>query len=279
MVRQAFLLLENLAACLVADHALEVAHHHRVRVRAVGGAENVVRAPDVRDPVAHRLVDRLLERLLTGLDRHDFRAEHAHAEHVQLLPLAIDRTHVNDALQPEHRGDCGGGDAVLSRAGLGDDAGFAHALGQQNLPHRVVDLVRAGVQQVFALEVDFCAAEIAGEPLSVVERRGASAELAQIILQLVLKLGIVLRAKIFVLQFLQRVHERLGDVPPSVFAKAPVGVRQGCFGNCFHAGNVPLKAALGQAAFFSPVECLPAAGCQRGTRRRSGAWLPLFAVA
>ena len=90
VIRQSFFLLENLTACLVADHALEVAHHHGVRVRAVGGAENVVRAPDVRHPVAHCLVDRLLERLLTSFNRHDFRTEHAHAKDVQRLPLAID---------------------------------------------------------------------------------------------------------------------------------------------------------------------------------------------
>jgi hypothetical protein len=49
----------------------------------------------------------------------------------------------------------GRGDAVLARAGLGDDAGLAHALGQQDLAEAVVDLVRAGVVQVLALEVDF----------------------------------------------------------------------------------------------------------------------------
>ena len=98
--------------------------------------------------------------------------------------------------------------------------------------------MRAGVQQVFAFEVDFCAAEVAGEPLCVVERRGPAAEFAQIILQLVLKLGIFFRPEIFVLEFLQRVHERLGDVASAVFAKASVGVRQGCFSNSFHAGNV-----------------------------------------
>ena len=61
---------------------------------------------------------------------------------------------------PEQRADGGRGDAVLARAGLGDDALLAHALGKQALAERVVDLVRAGVQQVFALEVDFGAAEL-----------------------------------------------------------------------------------------------------------------------
>ncbi len=45
-------------------------------------------------------------------------------------------------------------DAVLAGAGLGDDARLAHAPSEQHLPDRVVDLVRAGVIQVFALEID-----------------------------------------------------------------------------------------------------------------------------
>jgi hypothetical protein len=41
---------------------------------------------------------------------------------------------------------------MLAGAGFGDDAGLAHALGEQDLADAVVDLVRAGVVQLFALE-------------------------------------------------------------------------------------------------------------------------------
>ena len=85
----------------------------------------------------------------------------------------------------------------------------------------------------------------------MVERCGASAEFSQIILQLDLEFRIVLRPKILILQLLQRVHERLRYIAPAVFAKSSVGVRQSGFGNRLHAGNVLLKAALGQAAVFS----------------------------
>ena len=47
---------------LVAEHALEVAHDRRVGMRAHRRAEHVMGRLDVRDPVAHRLVDRVLER-------------------------------------------------------------------------------------------------------------------------------------------------------------------------------------------------------------------------
>jgi hypothetical protein len=45
-------------------------------------------------------------------------------------------------------------DAMLSGARLGDDALLAHALAQQHLAQRVVDLVRARVIQVLALQID-----------------------------------------------------------------------------------------------------------------------------
>jgi hypothetical protein len=41
---------------------------------------------------------------------------------------------------------------VLARAGLGDDALRAEPLREQRLAERVVDLVRAGVREVLALE-------------------------------------------------------------------------------------------------------------------------------
>ena len=63
------------------------------------------------------------------------------------------------AFDPEQRARRRRRDAVLPRAGLGDDAGLAHALGEQHLAERVVELVRAGVEQVFALEPNLRAAE------------------------------------------------------------------------------------------------------------------------
>jgi len=49
------------------------------------------------------------------------------------------------------RGNGGGGYAMLARAGFGDDARLAHLCGEKALADGVVDFVRAGVEQVFAL--------------------------------------------------------------------------------------------------------------------------------
>ena len=54
---------QHLRARLLADDRLEVAHDRGERVRPDGRADDVVRRLDVRHPVAHRLVDGVLERL------------------------------------------------------------------------------------------------------------------------------------------------------------------------------------------------------------------------
>ena len=128
----------------------------------------------VGDPVAQRLVHRVLERARAGLHRPHLGAERLHAHHVRLLPVDVDRAHVDDAFEPELRAQRRGRDAVHAGAGLGDDARLAHALGQQDLAEHVVHLVRAGVVEVLALEVDLRAAEMRGEALGEIERRRAA---------------------------------------------------------------------------------------------------------
>ena len=57
--------------------------------------------------------------------------------------------------QAQPGGHCGTGNAVLSGAGLGDDAGLAHGLRQQCLADRIIYFVGAGVVQIFTLQIDF----------------------------------------------------------------------------------------------------------------------------
>ncbi|EXU83276.1 hypothetical protein AX23_07080 [Brucella melitensis 548] len=49
---------------------------------------------------------------------------------------------------------------MLTGARFCDDARLAHALGKQDLAKAIVDLVAAGMVQVFALEVDFSATQM-----------------------------------------------------------------------------------------------------------------------
>ena len=115
-------------------------------------ADAVVGVLDVGDPVAERLVHGVLERAAAGGTATTSAPSMPHPGHVEGLPLGVLLAHVDHALQAEQRGRGGGGDAVLAGAGLGDDPGLAHPLGQQRLAEHVVDLVRAGVVEVLALE-------------------------------------------------------------------------------------------------------------------------------
>ena len=98
-------------------------------------------------------------------------AQELHALHVGALPLDVSAPHVDGAGHPVAGGRDGSGDAVLTGPGLGDHSGLAHAAGQEHLPYRVVDLVSAGVGQVFALQVDSRASQALGEALG--RRRAA----------------------------------------------------------------------------------------------------------
>ena len=149
---------------LVADPPLEVAHDRRVRVRAHRRAQHVVGGLDVRHPVAHRLVDRVLQGGRPGGDAADVGAEGAHPEDVRTLALDVLGAHVHDARQLEQRARGGRRHAVLTGTGLGDDPGLAEAPRQERLAERVVDLVGAGVGEVLALEVQPTASARGGRP-------------------------------------------------------------------------------------------------------------------
>ena len=137
-----------------------------------------MRGLDVRDPVADRGRDRLLQRSRADVDRLDDRSEQPHPLDVRPLPPHVLGAHVDDALEVEQRARRRGGDAVLAGAGLGDDPPLAHPLGEQRLPERVVDLVRAGVVEVLALEPDRVAGGLA-QALGQVQRRGPPDEVPQ----------------------------------------------------------------------------------------------------
>jgi len=80
---QAFFGGEDLLAGFAADHGLKIADHRGIGMRAENGAEKIVRGAHVGDPVAHGLVDGVLERAAAGIDADDLRAEHAHARDVE----------------------------------------------------------------------------------------------------------------------------------------------------------------------------------------------------
>ncbi len=213
-----------LLARLVADDPVQLAHHPRVRVRTHHRPQAVVRVTDGGDPVAHRLVDGVLQRPAAAVHGLDLGTEDLHPEDVERLALDVDRPHVDLAAHPEEGGSRGRGHAVLPGAGLGDQAGLAHPLGQEGLPDDVVDLVRAGVVEVLALQQQ-PQPEPGAEVVALGEDRRPAGVVAQDLVELGTERGIGPRLPERRFQLLARRDQRLGDEAPAELAEPALRAR------------------------------------------------------
>jgi len=116
--------------------------------------------------------------------------------------------------------------ASLARAGLGDEPRLLQPAGDQRLTDGVVDLVRAGVQQVLALEVDLRAAEVLRQPAREVQPRRATGVVGEPGRELTHEAPIAPEPRPGPVQLEQRRHQRLGDVAAAELAEVAVRVRQ-----------------------------------------------------
>ncbi len=157
-------------------------------------------------------------------DRDHLGAQQPHPGHVQRLPAGVLLAHVDDALQAEQGGGRRGGHAVLAGAGLGDDPGLAHPPGQQGLAEDIVDLVRAGVGQVLALEEHPAAARRGGEPRHLGQQRRPPRVAGGQRGQLGLEGRVGLGRRVRVRELGQGRHQRLGRQPPAEPAEVPRAV-------------------------------------------------------
>ena len=132
-VGQPALALQDLLAGLAADHRLQVAYQHRIRVRAGRRADQVVGRLDVRDPVADGLVHGVLEGRRAGRDGDHLGAQHVHPNDVGVLAADVLLAHVDEAFEPEAGAHGGRRHAVLAGAGLGDDPPLAQTGREQRL--------------------------------------------------------------------------------------------------------------------------------------------------
>ena len=218
-VGQPALGLHDLRAHLLPDDTLEIPHHLRIGRGAGSGADDVESVVDIGDPVAERLVEGVLESARAAFDRLYFRAEQAHPEDIGRLPVDIDCAHIDRAGQVEPRADRRRRNPVLPCPGFGDDPRLAHAAGEQDLSEAVVDLVRAGVVQLVALEVDFRAAQMRRQPLGEIERARPPGIVLVEPAQLLLECRVVLRLLIGGADLPDEGHQRLGDIAAAIEAE------------------------------------------------------------
>src|SRR5258708_29767708 len=96
--------------------------------------------------------------------------------HVRRLAPDIFFPHIDVARQAKESGRGRRSDTVLSCASFRDDALFAEALGQENLAESIIDLMGAGMAEVFAFQINSAPAERFAQTLGVHQRRGTPDE-------------------------------------------------------------------------------------------------------
>ena len=211
---------QHLGARLLAEPALKVAHQRRVGGRPHRGADHVVGRRHIGTQ----------SRIAADTASFSVRApastpttsapSRCHPLDVRPLAAHVLRAHVHHALETEQGTRRGRGDPVLARAGLGDHPRLAHPPRQQRLAQRVVDLVRAGVGQVLALQPHLAAGDLR-QAARVVERRRPADVVAQQPRQLVLERRVGARREPLPLQLVKGRDQRLGHVAAAVGAEAP----------------------------------------------------------
>jgi len=189
-----------------ANDALNIAYHHRVRMRSGNSAYDIEGISCMCNPVANGVIHGILEGARSALYSMNLCSEQFHSEDVGLLTGNVNCSHIDHGLQSQQSAGGSGSHTVLSGAGFGHNALFAHFARQQRLPQRVVDFMRAGVVQVFTLEINFCAAQMFGEPPGVGQWRLAAHVGFQEVIQFGLKSGVALRLRVGVFQFQQGRH-------------------------------------------------------------------------
>ena len=145
---------------------------------------------------------------------------------------------------------------MLARAGLGDHAALAHVAREQRLADGVVHLVRAGVIQVLALQIDPRPAPVGGKPLRGIERARPSHVEPQVLGELFLEFRIVAQAFVRLAQLFQRLHERLGDEDAAVPAEVATRVGKRIRLHCADL-TAPMNAAILFASLMPLVASTP----------------------
>ena len=114
---------------------------------------------------------------------------------------------------------------MLSCSGFGDDPALSHPYRQQRLPERVVDLVGAGVVEVFALQEDACPARNGRQPHCFMNGRGAADVVLQQAVELRVKTGILARGEVGAPKLLDRLDQRLWNKSSAELAEIAARIR------------------------------------------------------
>ena len=159
------------------DTVLEVTDHQRERM-GTGSCSDTVNSILIFFRVRHKGgINSFLERPETETDRNDVCAEHLHTGDVRSLFCYVDLAHVDITFKTEISGSCRQRHAMLAGSGLGDQFLLAHVFGKQAFTHAVIELMGAGMVQIFPFQVDLGPSQKIGQVLAVVDRCRTSLEI------------------------------------------------------------------------------------------------------
>ena len=106
--------------------------------------------------------------------------------------------------------------AMLAGSSFSDHTLLSHALGEQSLANRIVDLVRSGMRKVFALENDSSAAGISSQSRCISERCGAPNKVLQKIVNFSEKCWVIASSDICDLKFAQSMSKSLWNITSTI---------------------------------------------------------------
>ena len=102
---------------------------------------------------------------------------------------------------------------------------FAHPARQQRLAEGVIDLVRASVQKIFALQINLCATGMRSQPLRVKQRRRSAGVVAQQHVEFAPKIRIAASVHKLSRQLLERRDQCFRNVAATELAPVSLLVR------------------------------------------------------
>src|SRR5207249_3476991 len=180
-------------------------------------------------------------------------AQQLHPKDIRLLPARVDRAHVDHALETEQRARRGRRHAVLARPGFRDDPRLPHSFRKQRLADRAVDLVRARVRQVLALQEHARETDVAREMRRVGERRRAADPITEHARELVLERAVLASVEPGALELRDGGHERLGQVLAPEFAVATRASLDDHACTVRRTPAIPRMSGAGSSALMSAV--------------------------
>ena len=169
-VRQTAFALQHLLPGFASDHRLKIPHHFRIGRRACHCANAIKGVFNIRHPIAQGFIESILQRARTRLCWNNRSTQQLHPEHIWHLSGDINLAHIDDTFEAKPCAGRGRCHAMLASPSFGDNPLLAHATGQQDLPHDIVDLVGTGMIQFIAFEINLGTLQIIGQAFGKIQR-------------------------------------------------------------------------------------------------------------